>query len=117
MTNLVDPLQGYSGLSLFHRTLGSLPQPLNDPDSHHDDLLSAHNLLKSLPVQNSDKLIEQAKSILDATSEPGNADLPNDVMPEDKSEVVVRKAAESPRARRPGLGRKRARFSLIPNSR
>ncbi|KAI5594040.1 hypothetical protein BDE02_03G049800 [Populus trichocarpa] len=112
MTELEDPLQGYSGLSLFRRTLGSLPKPTNDPD----DLLSAHNLLKSLPVKNPDKLIEQARSILDATPEPTNADLPNGVMPEDKSEVVAQKDAESPRARRPGLGRKRARFSLFPNA-
>ncbi|XP_061962848.1 centromere protein C-like [Populus nigra] len=115
--NLEDPLQRYSGLSLLHRSLGSLSKPPCDPDPHHDDdLLSAHNFLKSLPVKNSDKLIEQAKSILDATSGPVNADLPNDAMPEDKIEVVVQKAAESPRARRPGLGRKRARFSLIHNS-
>ncbi|KAF9685221.1 hypothetical protein SADUNF_Sadunf03G0032200 [Salix dunnii] len=112
MTELEDPLQGYSGLSLFQRTLGSLPKPVHDPD----DLLSAHNLLKSLPVKDSDKFIEQARSILDATSEPTNADLQNGVMPEDKSEVVAQKDAESPRARRPGLGRKRARFSLFPNA-
>lgn len=112
MTELEDPLQGYSGLSLFRRTLGSLPKPPHDPD----DLLSAHNLLKSLPVKNPDKLIEQARSILDATPEATNADLPNGVMPEDKSEVVAQKDAESPRARRPGLGRKRARFSLFPNA-
>ncbi|KAH8514327.1 hypothetical protein H0E87_007238 [Populus deltoides] len=112
MTELEDPLQGYSGLSLFRRTLGSLPKPTHDPD----DLLSAHNLLKSLPVKNPDKLIEQARSILDATPELTNADLPNGVMPEDKSEVVAQKDAESPRARRPGLGRKRARFSLFPNA-
>ncbi|KAJ6932662.1 hypothetical protein NC651_008178 [Populus alba x Populus x berolinensis] len=112
MTELEDPLQGYSGLSLFRRTLGSLPKPPHDPD----DLLSAHNLLKSLPVKNPDKLIEQARSILDATPEPTNADLPNGVMLEDKSEVVAQKDAESPRARRPGLGRKRARFSLFPNA-
>ncbi|KAG6736272.1 hypothetical protein POTOM_060991 [Populus tomentosa] len=134
--NLEDPLQRYSGLSLLHRSLGSLSKPPCDPDPHHDDdLLSAHNFLKSLPVKNSDKLIEQAKSILDATSGLVNADLPNDAMPEDKFEVGVQKAAESPwarrpglgrkrvqkaaespRARRPGLGRKRARFSLIHNS-
>ncbi|KAI5602520.1 hypothetical protein BDE02_01G161300 [Populus trichocarpa] len=115
--NLEDPLQRYSGLSLLHRSLGSLSKPPCDPDPHHDDdLLSAHNFLKSLPVKNSDKLVEQAKSILDATSGLVNADLPNDAMPEDKIEVVVQKAAESPRARRPGLGRKRARFSLIHNS-
>nr|XP_034900009.1 centromere protein C-like isoform X3 [Populus alba] len=112
MTELEDPLQGYSGLSLFRRTLGSLLKPPHDLD----DLLSAHNLLKSLPVKNPDKLIEQARSILDATPEPTNADLPNGVMPEDKSEVVAQKDAESPRARRPGLGRKRARFSLFPNA-
>jgi hypothetical protein len=69
------------------------------------------------PVKNPDKLIEQARSILDATPEPTDADLPNGVMPEDKSEVVAQKDAESPRARRPGLGRKRARFSLFPNAR
>ncbi|KAL3610586.1 hypothetical protein D5086_001606 [Populus alba] len=115
--NLEDPLQRYSGLSLLHRSLGSLSKPPCDPDPHHDDdLLSAHNFLKSLAVKNSDELIEQAKSILDATSGLVNADLPNDAMPEDKFEVGVQKAAESPRARRPGLGRKRARFSLIHNS-
>ncbi|KAG5248703.1 hypothetical protein OIU77_027711 [Salix suchowensis] len=112
MTELEDPLQGYSGLSLFQRTLGSLPKPVHDPD----DLLSAHNLLKSLPVKDSDKFLEQARSILDATSEPTNADLQSRVMPEDKSEIVAQKDAESPRARRPGLGRKRARFSLFPNA-
>lgn len=112
MTELEDPLQGYSGLSLFQRTLGSLPKPVHDPD----DLLSAHNLLKSLPVKDSDKFLEQARSILDATSEPTNADLQSRVMPEDKSEIVAQRDAESPRARRPGLGRKRARFSLFPNA-
>ncbi|XP_011013527.1 PREDICTED: uncharacterized protein LOC105117535 isoform X1 [Populus euphratica] len=115
--NLEDPLQRYSGLSILHGSLGSLSKPPCDSDPHQDDdLLSAHNFLKSLPVKNSDKLIEQAKSILDATSGLVNADLANDAMPEDKIEVVVEKAAESPRARRPGLGRKRARFSLIHNS-
>ncbi|KAJ6415914.1 hypothetical protein OIU84_004660 [Salix udensis] len=112
MTELEDPLQRYSGLSLFQRTLGSLPKPVHDPD----DLLSAHNLLKSLPVKDSDKFMEQARSILDATSEPTNADLQSGVMSEDKSEIVAQKDAESPRARRPGLGRKRARFSLFPNA-
>lgn len=62
-------------------------------------------------MKNSDKLIKQGKSILDDSSEPVNAEMLNDVIDE-----VVEKIMDSPRARRPGLGRKRPRFSILPDS-
>ncbi|OAY36829.1 hypothetical protein MANES_11G052100v8 [Manihot esculenta] len=109
MTDLEDPLEGYRGLSLFSRTFASLPNP---PQPHHpDDPHSIHNFLKSLPVQNPGKLMEQAKTILDSTREVENAKMTSDEGLEDKNDVV----AEHPRGQRPGLGRKRPRFSLLPN--
>ncbi|KAJ8773440.1 hypothetical protein K2173_004270 [Erythroxylum novogranatense] len=103
-----DPLERYSGLSLFHRTFTSLsvkhPPP---PRGSDDDLLSTHNFLKSLAVRDPHKLREQAKLILDTSTElQNNEDEPF----QGKDQDVVEKE------RRPGLVRKRARFSLLPNS-
>ena len=56
------------------------------------------------------KLKEQAKIILNSGSESCQAS-------KDKNETVPAKAEEDPRERRPALGRKRARFSLKPDSR
>ena len=58
-------------------------------------------------MQSPNKLIEQAKAIVDDSSELVNLDM-------SISDVEV---MENPRERRPALGRKRARFSLKPNSR
>ncbi|XP_058004866.1 centromere protein C isoform X4 [Hevea brasiliensis] len=113
MADLEDPLEGYRGLSLFPRTFASLPNPPQplDPDDPH----SIHNFLKSLPVRNPGKLIEQAKTILDNTMEVPNAKMTSDTALEDKNDVVAEKAVKYPRGQRPGLGRKRPRFSLLPN--
>ncbi|CAI0422609.1 unnamed protein product [Linum tenue] len=110
MTNLENPLQGYGGLALFRRTFPSLPK-----DFRSDDLLSAHNFLKSLPIKDHDKLVEQAENILSGRCELPAAD-PAKVPPsEDNGEAAGSKLMEKPRERRPGLGRKRARFSLLPD--
>ncbi|CAN1168244.1 Centromere protein C [Linum perenne] len=108
MSNLEDPLHDYGGLSLFPRTFPSLPH-------HHlpNDLQSSHNFLKSLPVLNPAKLLEQAKSILtDDSKLLAAVDLPS----KEKTEVLGDNPMENPRERRPGIGRKRARFSLLPTS-
>ncbi|XWS20343.1 hypothetical protein CRYUN_Cryun31cG0093300 [Craigia yunnanensis] len=99
-----DPLEGYSGLSLFARTFASLPNPPRPYDP--DDLQHSHHFLQSMPLQSPNKLIELAKAIVDNSSELLNLD-----MPISDAEVM-----ENPRERRPALGRKRARFSLKPNS-
>ncbi|CAN0878287.1 Centromere protein C [Linum grandiflorum] len=102
MSNLDDPLQQYSGLSLFPRTFPSLP----------DDLLSSHDYLKSLPVKNPEKLVEQAASILSDGSNLQSVD-PN-APSKENGEAVGGNPMENRRQRGPGLGRKRPRFSLLP---
>ncbi|PPS12314.1 hypothetical protein GOBAR_AA08322 [Gossypium barbadense] len=119
-----DPLEAYSGLSLFPRTFASFPNPPPPYDPH--DLQHLHHFLKSMvsicflrpnitlllfctvtnPLQCPDKLMEQAKAIVDNSSELLNLD-----MSSSDAEVL-----ENPRERRPALGRKRPRFSLKPNS-
>ncbi|XP_050234170.1 centromere protein C isoform X2 [Mercurialis annua] len=103
-----DPLKHYTGLSLFPRTLSSLSLP-----DAPTDPLSLHNFLKSLPVRNPDKLIKAAESILDSTAELPNPRMTNNVaVLHDVGEVV-----NYPRGQRPGLDRKRRRFSLIHDKR
>ncbi|KAK6267985.1 hypothetical protein QUC31_012145 [Theobroma cacao] len=99
-----DPLEGYTGLSLFARTFASLPNPPRPYDP--DDLQHSHHFLKSMPLQSPNKLLEQAKAIVDDSSELVNLDTSSS-----DAEVM-----ENLRERRPALGRKRARFSLKPNS-
>ncbi|OMO66825.1 hypothetical protein COLO4_30332 [Corchorus olitorius] len=69
------------------------------------DIKASLSLLQS-PLQSPSKLLEQAKEIVDNSSELVNLDTTSSV-----AEVM-----ENPRERRPALGRKRARFSLKPNS-
>ncbi|TYI60105.1 hypothetical protein E1A91_D10G082700v1 [Gossypium mustelinum] len=99
-----DPLEAYSGLFLFPRTFASFPNPPPPYDPH--DLQHLHHFLKSMPLQCPDKLMEQAKAIVDNSSELLNLDMSGS-----DAEVL-----ENPRERRPALGRKRPRFSLKPNS-
>ncbi|MBA0695749.1 hypothetical protein Goari_002352, partial [Gossypium aridum] len=94
----------YSGLSLFPRTFASFPNPPPPYDPH--DLQHVHHFLKSMPLQCPEKLMEQAKAIVDNSSELLNLDMSGS-----DAEVL-----ENPRERRPALGRKRPRFSLKPNS-
>ncbi|KAJ4835423.1 hypothetical protein Tsubulata_025732 [Turnera subulata] len=114
MSSPEDPLEGYTGLSLFPRTLRSLPNPprLNGTDA----TLPLHDFLKSLPVKNTDRLAMEAKDIFDSTREVSNSEkMAGDRILAAQEEAIPENVAESPRARRPGLGRKRARFSLLPN--
>ncbi|KAK8595061.1 hypothetical protein V6N13_015970 [Hibiscus sabdariffa] len=98
-----DPLEAYSGLSLFPRTFASFPNP--PPPYDPAGLQPSHDFLKSMPVPSPKKLLEQAKAIVDNSS-----GLLNLEMPSSDAELM-----ENPRERRPALGRKRPRFSLKPN--
>lgn len=64
------------------------------------------------------KHLEQAKAIVDGNSELLNSEFANFLASEKINEdIVVTKVNENARERRPGLGRRRARFSLKLDSR
>ncbi|XP_048331285.2 centromere protein C isoform X1 [Ziziphus jujuba] len=109
-SDVVDPLQGYWGISLFPKTFGVLPEPSSKPFDPDDDLLAIHSHLKSMALQSPSKLKERAKIILNSGNMSCQAS-------KDKNGTVPAKAEEDPRERRPALGHKRARFSLKPDSR
>lgn len=99
---------------LFPRTLatvGIAPRPL-DPN----DLQSASNLLKSVPLQSPNELLEQGRAIVHSSSGISRCEIPSSVTLKDQNNVAAAKVTDNPQERRPGLGRKRARFSLKPKS-
>ncbi|KAK3219694.1 hypothetical protein Dsin_013664 [Dipteronia sinensis] len=106
-----DPLEGYSALT---RTFASMPNATkpSDPDYLHH----VHSFLKSMPLQSPDKLLEQAKAIVDNSSALPDSTIPSFLTSKAQNETVIAKIIENPQERRPALGRKRARFSLKPNS-
>ncbi|ONI16005.1 hypothetical protein PRUPE_3G073700 [Prunus persica] len=110
----VDPLQGYTGLAVFPNSGKILPDN-SKPYDIGDDLQTIHTQLKSVALQQSPtKLKDQAKNIVSGTSE-----IPKSVNPQalkQKDAVVPEMAEENPRQQRRALGRKRARFSVKPNS-
>ncbi|KAL6334217.1 hypothetical protein AAG906_007464 [Vitis piasezkii] len=116
-SDLADPLLGYFGLSLprTFRDSSTVSKP-----SGHDNIESS--ILTSSPwylhpaLRSPTKLLEQAKSILDGGSELLNPNFPSDVASEDNCGPISEKLKENPPERRPALGRKRARFSLKPDS-
>ncbi|KAI9161259.1 hypothetical protein LWI28_015793 [Acer negundo] len=106
-----DPLEGYSALT---RTFASIPNATKPSDldyPHH-----VHSFLKSKPLQSPDKLLEQAKAIVDSSSALLDSTISSFLTSKAQNETVVAKIIENPQERRPALGRKRARFSLKPNS-
>ncbi|KAL9258787.1 Centromere protein C-like protein [Drosera capensis] len=111
-----DPLAGYSILSLFPRTFGSSSLVVNNSD---DDVDAIHFHLKALELRNPEKLLDQAKRVVDSnTGSTGTTDDDDAVSKiyKDKGEVVAAEGAENPRRRRPGLGRRRAQFSLLSDA-
>ena len=102
--------------------LGSLsPKFLNQPN--YKGTIEVHFFLINFffifcqALRSPTKLLEQAKSILDGGSELLNPNFPSDVASEDNCGPISEKLKENPPERRPALGRKRARFSLKPDSR
>lgn len=61
--------------------------------------------------------MEEAEAVVDGRSGLAGSEIPSYLISEDKIEHVAAKGTENPQERRPALGRKRARFSLKPNSR
>ncbi|XP_061338579.1 centromere protein C [Gastrolobium bilobum] len=111
---VVDPLADYWGLSLFPSKSGS-GVPSSEPYNPDHDLDAIHNHLRSMALQSPSKLVEQAKSIVDGNPGLFNSEISSDpTFDESNDDVFAEDAEEFPRKRRPGLGLKRARFSLKP---
>ncbi|KAJ0006669.1 hypothetical protein Pint_29915 [Pistacia integerrima] len=113
-SNPEDPLEGYSGLTLFPRTLASIPNAPKPYDPH--DLHRVHNFLKSMTLPSPNTIVEEAEAVVDCSSGLAGSEIPSYLISEYKNEHVAARGTENPQERRPALGRKRARFSLKPNS-
>ncbi|XP_024030457.1 centromere protein C isoform X1 [Morus notabilis] len=113
-SDFVDPLENYSGLSLFPKTFEVIHA--SNSDDLDGQLQAIHNHLKSLALRSPDKLREQANKILDGNSKSLNTKTTSDLAPMGKNEALPALPKVNPRERRPALNRKRARFSLKPNS-
>ncbi|KAF8054734.1 hypothetical protein N665_1318s0004 [Sinapis alba] len=110
-----DPLHAYSGLSLFPRTLKSMSIPL--PPLHQSDgLQQTHTLLESMPFDVSKEHQEQAKSILDESSELLKQGTGTSVVASEDANVGVEVNPIPPnkRERRPAYERKRGHFTFKP---
>ncbi|KAI4355677.1 hypothetical protein L6164_004425 [Bauhinia variegata] len=114
-SDVEDPLAHYWGLSLFPQTFGVRADhsKLYDPD---EDLHAIDKQLRSMALQNPNKFLEQAKSIIDGNPGPFNSQILSDPASDQINDVVTEGDKENPRERRPALGHKRARFSLKPNN-
>ncbi|KFK43814.1 hypothetical protein AALP_AA1G176700 [Arabis alpina] len=105
-----DPLLAYSGLSLFPRTLKSLSHPRL---YQSDDLQQTHTLLQSMPFEIQKDHQEQAKAILDDSSQLLKLGIGTTVASQD---LNVDGNMNPKRERRPGLDRKRGHFSFKPTT-
>ncbi|VVA91457.1 unnamed protein product [Arabis nemorensis] len=115
-TLVEDPLHAYSGLSLFPRTLKSLSNPLPPRLYQSDDLHQTHTLLQSMPFDIQKEHQEQAKAILDDSSEVLKEGIETSVASEDMNVGGKMNAIPNKRERRPGLDRKRGHFSFKPTT-
>ncbi|NP_001289528.1 uncharacterized LOC107803884 [Nicotiana tabacum] len=102
----VDPLHGLVGLSLFPKTIRVCTDVSVDPKN----LESVHNFMKSLETKSSAKLFEEARAIVDNAAELLNTKC----MGVDGD--LAMKGKEQPKERRPGLGRRKPRFSFKPST-
>ncbi|KAI3806878.1 hypothetical protein L1987_22796 [Smallanthus sonchifolius] len=98
----VDPFQGKSILSLHPRTFRDPKVLLKS-----NDLDAIHQHMTSMALQNPEKHFEEAKLIIDGGSEFLNT--------KENSEPNM-KENENPQKNRPALARKRAKFSMKPDS-
>ncbi|KAI3684262.1 hypothetical protein L6452_33483 [Arctium lappa] len=96
-SNLVDPFQGHSIISLNPRTFGDSKNALKSKD-----LEAIHQHMNSMALQFHDKHFEKARSIVDGGLV---------FIDTNESEADTNDKA-NPQANRPALARKRAKFSL-----
>ncbi|KAL0342041.1 UNVERIFIED_CONTAM: Centromere protein C [Sesamum calycinum] len=110
LSDSVDPLRGIS-LSTIRtiRPSADVPVPV-DPK----DLDSIHNFMKSLELRSPEKLMNEAKRIVDGGAEFLESKLGNFAKNVGITDANAAKGKDVPQERRPGLrlDRKRAKFSL-----
>ncbi|KAL9679871.1 hypothetical protein QQ045_017742 [Rhodiola kirilowii] len=109
-SDLSDPMQGYSYLSLFPRTFGGLAGA--GKQTELSDLELAHNVLKTMALKEPDRHIEQARRIVESISEDKQSENAANAAVQEEYEGVGLINEENARIRRPGLGRKQAKFIL-----
>ncbi|KAL0415287.1 UNVERIFIED_CONTAM: Centromere protein C [Sesamum latifolium] len=112
LSDSVDPLSGISGPLLFPRTIrpsADVPVPV-DPK----DLDSIHNFMKSLELRSPEKLMNEAKRIVDGGAEFLESKLGSFADNVGITDANAAKGKDRPQERRPGLqlARKRGTFSL-----
>ncbi|EPS59112.1 hypothetical protein M569_15699, partial [Genlisea aurea] len=105
-----DPLKVFNWPALFPRTIiskigGQVPTEFKDLDS-------INQFMKSLELKSPEKLLNEAKRIVDGGAELVESNLVAEIKGFENAMVV--KIKDKPQERRPGLGlaRKRASFSL-----
>ncbi|KAK9141856.1 hypothetical protein Syun_011256 [Stephania yunnanensis] len=109
--DLFDPLHGLSVLSLLSRTLKGVKK--GTASSEQRDLDSILSNLHVLNGKSSDVYLEEAKMVLSSSVEFQGDELREDVV---LGSEVMEEGRDRPQERRPGLGRKRARFLFKPNN-
>ncbi|GAB4842021.1 hypothetical protein Ancab_011981 [Ancistrocladus abbreviatus] len=112
----VDPLTGYSKFSLLPSTFKGFTIDHRPGNEDENDMGPIHAHFKTMELRSDEKLQEQAKTILDGSSDildPNNKPI---VVCEDKNEPVAPESKRNPPQRRPALGRKRPQFSLKQTS-
>ncbi|KAK4428068.1 Centromere protein C [Sesamum alatum] len=110
--SLEDPLSGISGLLHFPRTIrpsADVPMPA-DPK----DLDSIHNFMKSLELRSPERVMNEAKRIVDGGAEFLESKFGSFAENMAITDAIAAKGKDRPEERRPGLrlARKRAKFSL-----
>ncbi|KAJ8535944.1 hypothetical protein K7X08_034345 [Anisodus acutangulus] len=103
----LDPLHGFVGLSLFPNTIR-----VPTGSSVSVDPESIHNLMKSMNPGH----FEEAGTIVDNSAELLNTKFASFILSMGIDGDLAMKGKEKLQERRPGLGRKRARFSLKPST-
>ncbi|XP_055828036.1 centromere protein C isoform X2 [Solanum dulcamara] len=109
----VDPLHGLAGLSLLPTTVRVSTDAFVSVDPK--DLESIHNFMKSMEMK-SPGLLEEARAIVDNGAELLNTKFTSFILSKGIDGDLAMKGKEKLQERRPGLGRKRARFSLKPSA-
>ncbi|XP_073114923.1 centromere protein C isoform X2 [Elaeis guineensis] len=107
--NLEDPFADFSALSLLPRTLGAhlhVAPALSVAQEEE----AIRDVFKSMAVKGSKEFLEQAQQIMKSCS---NFPVPHF---EDGDKAIAANGKDRPQGRRPALGRKRAQFSLKPNT-
>ncbi|KAH0690938.1 hypothetical protein KY289_018296 [Solanum tuberosum] len=109
----VDPLHSLAGLSLLPTTVRVSTDA--SVSVNPKDLESIHNFMKSMETKGPG-LLEEAREIVDNGAELLNTKFTSFILSKGIDGDLAMKGKEKFQERRPGLGRKRARFSLKPST-